>query len=127
MSCRINSLWNLPASLSLVATLLWSTGCDSPEQTVHIVARDFLFTPAELHLSSDRPIRLKIINEGRERHEFKSPLLAHAIEGANPVSRTVPVLPNQTAETVIRTLPGVYPFYCAIRGHAGMSGTIIVE
>jgi plastocyanin len=28
---------------------------------------------------------------------------------------------------VIRTIPGVYPFYCAIRGHAGMSGTIIVE
>jgi plastocyanin len=125
--CRINLYWNAFASVSLAATLLWSTGCDSPEQTVHIVARDFLFTPAEVRVSSERPIRLKLINEGRERHEFKSPLLAHGIDGSKAVSSSVPVLPNHASETVIRTLPGVYPFYCAIRGHAGMSGTIIVE
>jgi plastocyanin len=37
------------------------------------------------------------------------------------------VLPNHKAETVVRTIPGVYLFYCAIRGHARMGGTIIVE
>jgi plastocyanin len=101
--------------------------CDPPEQTVRIVAQDFLFTPAEVHVSAERPLRLKIVNEGREPHEFKSPLLAHQIGVAGGTSSSFPVRPNQTVETVIRTIPGVYPFYCAIRGHAGMSGTIIVE
>ena len=104
-----------------------TVACDAPEQTVDIFAEDFRFTPAEVHVSSERPIRLKIINGGREPHEFKSPLLAHQIGvRGGPVS-SLPVLPNQAAEAVIRTVPGVYHFYCAIRGHAGMSGTMIVE
>ena len=80
-----------------------------------------------MHVSADRPLRLKIVNEGREPHEFKSPLLAHQIGVGGGTSSSFPVRPNQTVETVIRTIPGVYLFYCAIRGHAGMSGTIIVE
>jgi plastocyanin len=100
--------------------------CDSPEQTVRIVAEDFRFTPAEVQVSAARPIRLKIVNGGREPHEFKSPLLAHQI-GVTSASSSLPVLPNHAAETVIRSVPGVYLFSCAIRGHAGMSGTIIVE
>ena len=107
--------------------LLGSAGCDSPEQTVHIVAQDFLFTPTEVHVSAERPIRLRIVNEGREPHEFKSPLLAHRTDVTNESPTSLPVLPNHTAETVIRTIPGVYLFYCAMRGHAGMGGTIIVE
>jgi plastocyanin len=101
--------------------------CDSPEQTVRIVAQDFLFTPAEVHVSAERPLRLKVVNEGREPHEFKSPLLAHQISLAGGTSSSFPIRPNQTVETVIRAIPGVYLFYCAIRGHAGMNGTIIVE
>lgn len=105
---------------------LAAMACDSTEQTVHIVADDFRFTPAEVRLSADRPIRLRIVNQGREPHEFKSPLLAHQTGGTS-ASDSLPVLPNHRAETVIRTVPGVYLFYCAIRGHAGMSGTIVVE
>ena len=110
----------------LVSALLWMTGCNPSEQTVHIVAQDFLFTPAEVHVSAERPIRLKIVNEGREPHEFKSPLLTQNT-GTNGPAASLPVLPNHTSEAVMRTIPGVYLFYCAIRGHAGMSGTIIVE
>jgi uncharacterized cupredoxin-like copper-binding protein len=80
-----------------------------------------------VHVSADRPIRLTIVNAGREPHEFKSSLLAHQTETRGGASNSLPVLPNHTAEAVIRTIPGVYLFYCAIRGHAGMSGTIIVE
>jgi plastocyanin len=107
--------------------LLRIAACDSTEQTVRIVAQDFLFTPAEVHVSAARPIRLKIVNEGREPHEFKSPLLAHQTQVVSGAPSSLPVLPNHAAETVIRTMPGVYPFFCAMRGHAGMSGTIIVE
>jgi plastocyanin len=118
---------NRRARTGVVALLLlWATGCDSPEQTIQIVAQDFRFTPSELHVSAERPIRLTIVNEGREPHEFKSPLLTHQV-GAAGKSGSLPVPPNRKVETVIRTIPGVYLFSCAIRGHARMSGTIIVE
>jgi uncharacterized cupredoxin-like copper-binding protein len=113
---------------AVAVLMLRMAACDASEQTVRIVAQDFLFTPAEVHVSAARPIRLKIVNEGREPHEFKSPLLAHQTQGVSGAPRSsLPVLPNQSAETVIRTIPGVYLFYCAMRGHAGMSGTLIVE
>jgi plastocyanin len=102
-------------------------GCESREQTVRIVAEDFRFTPAEVHISAEHPIRLLVVNGGREPHEFKSALLAHQIGSSREPSRSLPVLPNQNAETFVRTVPGVYVFYCAMRGHAGMSGTIIVD
>lgn len=109
------------------ALFLLGAACDSSQQAIHIVAQDFRFTPAEVRLSVGQPVRLVIRNEGRERHEFKSPLLlAHARAG-NDLLGSLPVLPNENAEAVLRTTPGVYPFYCAIPGHAGMSGTIIVE
>ena len=99
------------AVTSLVTLLVfWAMGCDSPEQTVDIVA-------------AEHPIRLRIVNAGREPHEFKSVLLARqtGVTGTPPSS--LPVLPNRKAETVVRTIPGVYLFSCAMRGHAGMSGT----
>ena len=111
----------------LALLVLGTVACDPPEQAVVIVAEDFRFTPAEVHVSADRPIRLKIINEGREPHEFKSPVLVHQISVSGEAPSSLPVLPNHAAETVIRTVPGVYLFYCAIRGHAAMSGTMIVE
>ena len=110
----------------VAALMLLAMGCDSAEQTVRIVAEDFRFTPAEVRVSAEGPIRLSIVNEGREPHEFKSALLAHQTVASGTRS-SLPVQPNHTAETVIRTIPGVYLYYCAIRGHAGMSGTIIVE
>lgn len=114
--------------MSLGAVLvLRMTACDSSEEKVRIVAQDFLFTPAEVHVSAERPIRLRIVNEGREPHEFKSSLLAHQTEVMRGSTSSLPVPPHHTAETVIRTIPGVYIFYCAIRGHAGMNGTIVVE
>lgn len=103
------------------------SGCESREQTVRIVAEDFRFTPAEVHVSSEYPVRLLIVNEGRERHEFKTALLAHQIGKSPGPSSSLPVRPNQKAEVLVRTIPGVYVFYCAMRGHAGMNGTIIVE
>jgi len=107
--------------------LMCAMACDSREPTVEIIAEDFRFTPAELHLSAQRPIRLLIVNQGRERHEFKSPLLGHQLGGSGGMLTSVPVSANQKAEIVIRTNPGVYLFHCAIPGHAGMTGTIIIE
>jgi uncharacterized cupredoxin-like copper-binding protein len=115
------------AGRGLAAVLIvGAIGCDSSEQTVRIVAEDFRFTPVEVHVSAGRPIRLRIVNRGREPHEFKSPLLTQHT-GPTGASSSLRVLPNQAAETVVRTVPGVYLFSCGIRGHTGMSGMIIVE
>jgi plastocyanin len=103
------------------------TSCDRDDQTVRITAQDFRFTPAEVRLTAASPIHLTIVNEGREPHEFESSLLAHRVDGSSGNSTSVRVAPNQRTEVLIRTIPGTYIFYCRIRGHAGMSGTIIVE
>jgi len=128
MTSRVDRSMRSRAVTSLVTLLvLWAMGCNSPEQTVDIVAEDFRFTPAEVRVAAEHPIRLRIVNAGREPHEFKSVLLVRqtGVTGTPPSS--LPVLPNHKAETVVRTIPGVYLFSCAMRGHAGMSGTIIVE
>ena len=128
MTSRVDRSMRARAVTSLVTLLvLWAMGCDSPEQTVDIVAEDFRFTPAEVRVAAEHPIRLRIVNAGREPHEFKSVLLAHQTGATGTPPSSLPVLPNHKAETVVRTIPGVYLFSCAMRGHAGMSGTIIVE
>jgi plastocyanin len=128
MTSRVDRSMRSRAVTSLVTLLvLWAMGCDSPEQTVDIVAEDFRFTPAEVRVAAERPIRLRIVNAGREPHEFKSVLLVHQTGATGTSPSSLPVLPNHKAETVVRTIPGVYLFSCAMRGHAGMSGTIIVE
>ena len=101
--------------------------CDRDAQSVRITAQDFRFTPTEVHLTATSPIRLTIVNEGREPHEFESSLLAHRVDGTSGSATSVLVVPNQRIVVTIRTIPGTYIFYCRIRGHAGMSGTIIVE
>ena len=128
MTSRVDRSMRARAVTFLVTLLvLWAMGCNSPEQTVDIVAEDFRFTPAEVRVAAEHPIRLRIVNAGREPHEFKSVLLAHQTGATGTPPSSLPVLPNHKAETVVRTIPGVYLFYCAIRGHARMGGTIIVE
>ena len=115
----------LPILVLGIGTALVS--CDRDAQTVRITVQDFRFTPATVHLTASWPIHLTIVNEGREPHEFESPLLAHRVDGSSGSPTSIRLAPNQQAEVLIRTIPGTYIFYCRIRGHAGMSGTIIVE
>ena len=127
MTCQADCLLAVACAGLIAFFVLWATACDSPEQTIHVMAEEFRFTPAEIRVSAERPIRLRIVNGGRERHEFKSPLLAHQIGGTTATIGSLTVLPNQGAEAVMRAPSGIYLFHCAIPGHAGMSGTIIVE
>lgn len=111
----------------VLGTTLALVSCERDAQTVLITAQDFRFTPAEVRLNAATPIHLTIVNEGREPHEFETPLLAHRVDGSGGTATSVRVPPNQRTDVTIRTIPGTYIFYCKIRGHAGMSGTIIVE
>src|SRR5687767_8212072 len=77
MSCPLPEQSPRPSVMAVVLFLIASmSGCESREQTVRIVAEDFRFTPSEVHVSSAYPIRLLVVNGGRERHEFKTALLA---------------------------------------------------
>jgi plastocyanin len=89
--------------------------------------QDFRFTPAEVRLSSSKTIRLTIVNEGREPHIFESPLLAHRLKDPREPESGIRITPNQRVDTMIQPVPGTYLFYCKIRGHTGMTGTLIVE
>ena len=120
----IDALFFRVVALGVVVAV---AGCDRETQSVLITAQDFRFTPAEVHVTAALPIHLTIINEGREPHEFESSLLAHRVDGSSGSTTSVRVLPNQRTDVMIRTIPGTYIFYCGIRGHGGMSGTIIVE
>ncbi len=54
------------------------SACEPREQFLRLAAQDYRFVPTDIRVLADRPIRLLIVNEGRERHEFTSSLLANA-------------------------------------------------
>ena len=120
------SIWG--ASLQL-------TACQPSVQEVRIAAQEFRFEPAEIRLRAAKPAHLVIVNEGREPHEFTSTLLG------NPLVRTLAaakpeeyreaasfkIPPGHSVEITLLAPPGVYVFYCKIKGHSAMAGTITVE
>jgi hypothetical protein len=110
MTCQADCLLAVACAGLIAFFVLWASACDSPQQTIHVMAEDFLLTPAEIRVSAERPIRLRIVNGGRERHEFKSPLLAHQIGGTTATIGSLTVLPNHGAEALMRAPSGIYLF-----------------
>jgi uncharacterized cupredoxin-like copper-binding protein len=103
-------------------------------QDIRIAAQDFRFDPSQILVSAQRPVRIRIVNEGREIHEFASSLLTHpdvrirSDERSDALNhKSVRILPGHTATLIIQAPPGVYLFRCLVRGHAGMNGTLIME
>ncbi len=76
-----------------------------------------------------------IVNEGHEAHEFTSTLLANplvqVLAAAKPAeyreAASFKVPPARSVEITLLAPPGVYVFYCKIKGHSAMAGTITVE
>ncbi len=119
----------------MVMLCAYYSGCEAEIQSVHIVAQDFRFTPDTIHLARSRPIHLTLFNEGRETHEFESPLLSDpsvviesvTLAGEARVPDHLRIAPGQRLEVLFRAPSGTYLFYCKVRGHSGMTGTFIVE
>lgn len=125
-------------SLLCVAMVLFvagSSGCDRDSQSVRIVAQDFRFRPDTIRLSSSRPIHLTLYNEGREFHEFDSALFTDrsavieslTVAGEPTEPGRLRIAPGRRLELLLRLSPGTYLFFCKVNGHAGMTGTFIVE
>ena len=127
-----------PAHRSVLLLLLWTVSlldaCDSSVQDVRLAVQDFRFDPQEVRLHAARPIRLVVVNEGREPHEFTGPFLTDprvrllAAEPADVRGQgTFKIAPGRSLRLTFLAPAGTYLFRCKIRGHAGMAGMMIVD
>jgi len=123
--------------LTLVAIflVLILSGCSSEYQEVHITIEDFRFSPANIQLSADQPIRVVVRNQGREPHRFKSRILSDPNRGLHVEMRGlafdreqgVIIPPGKSIELIFALPVGIYHFQCPIRGHRGMRGLFDVK
>ncbi len=118
--------------LSLVAAALLA--CDGSMQTVSINAEDFRFTPDLVRVRASAPLMLSVYNAGREMHEFDSPILMYAPKTSlpkdTPESAGTPgivIRPGESLQLVMAPPAGTYLYICRRKGHANMTGTLIVE
>lgn len=104
-------------------------GCDG-SQTISLVTEDFRFAPDLVRVTMDRPLVISVFNAGREIHEFDSPILQYAAgpwgERTSPVPG-ITLAPGRTVRLVVAPPAGTYLYICRRKGHANMTGTLIVE
>ena len=128
---RVRGLWIL---------VVWLIGlslssCDSGLPSATITAEEFRFTPKLVKLPAGQHVRLIVRNQGRERHVFKSPILAfddvrvdrNSLGGAWQGGSEISIPPGKRIELSLVMPEGLYPFRCQVRGHKGMEGTLVVE
>jgi plastocyanin len=103
-------------------------------QTVSINAEDFRFTPNLVRVRASDPVTLSVYNAGREVHEFDSPILIYAANTSLPKDTSksagtagIEIRPGQTLRVVMAPPAGTYLYICRRKGHANMTGTLIVE
>lgn len=113
------------------ATLL---ACDGSMQTVSVTAEDFRFTPDLVRVRASAPLTLTVYNAGREVHEFDSPFLMYAAKISLPKDTSksagtpgIEIRPRQSLQVVMAPPAGTYLYICRRKGHANMTGTLIVE
>jgi plastocyanin len=118
--------------VGLVVAALFA--CDGSKQTVSVTAEDFRFTPDVVRVRASVPLTLSVYNAGREVHEFDSPILMYAAKTSlpkdTPKSGGTPgilIRPGQSLQVVMAPPAGTYLYICRRKGHANMTGTLIVE
>jgi len=125
--CR-RTLGGLLTGLTLAVFVV---SCDRT-QTVSLTAEDFRFVPDLVRVPSSVPLALTVFNAGREIHEFDSPVLTYAA-GPGPAQSGkaetpgLRLAPGQSVRLVMAPPPGTYLYICRRKGHANMSGTLIVD
>ena len=92
---------------------------------------DFRFVPNLVQVTASLLITLSVYNAGRETHEFGSPVLLYVVKTATPLPRSdspgILLPPGQSIRIAVATPPGTYLSICRRKGHANMTGTLIVE
>lgn len=117
----------------MVALLLVLTGCGRPAapqgqqgaagdaQDVRVTAREFSYSPADVTVSVNQPVRLTLVNEGVDIHDWSVPELGistNVIQAGQQI--TIEFTPGRTGE---------FRVVCTVPGHeaAGMVGRLIVQ
>lgn len=90
-----------------------------------IVFEEMRFVPNRLDATVGEPLRVKLINNGRERHDLNfASLHMPRLEGVQAILE-----PGET-RTITLTFdqPGTHTFQCSLPGHAvaGMTGAVFV-
>ncbi len=123
--------------LSHMRAFLWLLlafvlGCDGT-QSVDLTAEDFRFMPERVRVSSGSPLTITFYNAGREMHKIDSPALTyitqpHPLDHASSIGKLgTPLEPGKSVQFAIAPPPGTYLYFCRRKGHANMTGTLIVE
>lgn len=121
------------AASSLLALSLTSFVACSESQTVSLTAEDFRFVPELVRVQASSPLTLTIYNAGREIHEFDSSILMYAAQTSSQktsMTSTSPGIilePGKSVQVVMAPPPGTYLYICRRKGHANMTGTLIVD
>jgi uncharacterized cupredoxin-like copper-binding protein len=101
--------------------------------TVTVKMTDFDFTPSAVSFESARPVKLVLVNDGTDRHDFSAPAFFAAAAlrqgSAGPAGGKVSLAKGQSAEIdLVPGAPGAYPLTCTEFLHEmfGMTGSITV-
>ncbi|ALA58623.1 cupredoxin domain-containing protein [Nitrospira moscoviensis] len=126
----IPSLSRSRCRLILPVFLVWLCCACDRTHSVSLTAEDFRFVPDVIRVASSAPLTLSVYNAGREIHEFDSPVLIYAATPRRTdkaESAGILLKPGQSLELVMAPPPGTYLYICRRKGHANMTGTLIVE
>lgn len=113
----------------------------SAMQTVDVVLREYSYTPAALRFMAGMPYKLRIVNQGGEKHYFAAEAFFKAIAARKvqsdadgeikaPYFSALEVFPGRSLDLYfVPVREGTYDLHCAIEGHEamGMRGTIVIE
>jgi uncharacterized cupredoxin-like copper-binding protein len=110
------------------ASIDWSTA-----KTMTVKLTDFDFVPSDLTFDAAQPVKLVLVNDGSDRHDFSAPTFFAAAAlrqgSAGPAGGKVAVDKGQSTEIdLVPGAPGKYPLTCTEFLHElfGMTGTITV-
>ena len=113
--------------MSLVIALVAIGACQaSPPGAPTVVFEEVRFVPNRLDAMVGEPLRVTLINKGRERHDLSFPALhMPGLQGLEAILE-----PGET-RTITLTFdrPGTHTFQCSVPGHAisGMTGAVFVR
>jgi len=106
----------------------WNTA-----RTVTVKMTDFDFTPAKISLESQQPVKLTLVNDGTDVHDFSAPAFfaASALRqgSTGPAGGKVSLAKGKSAEIDLVPGPaGTYPLTCTefLHDMFGMTGSITV-
>jgi len=121
--------------LLAIFTISVASGCSNDYQEITVTLEEFRFSPAQVHLMADQPIRLVLRNQGRELHRFTSSVLS--VSNVIQLDKTqklivdpkegLAVAAGKSVKLEFFLDAGTYGFRCSVRGHRGMSGVFVVE